>query len=220
MKLDPSTGIRLVVEAHRADMAGAGADRARHGVLPGGRRGCDALRGAPARGDGRRQHALHPAGRRRGDVAHHAAAARRPAAGAPVRAGLVGARRKQTSWSPATAAGTSPGSRHERRHEAGRGAAAERGGAVAVHADRGLRVPVELPHRRARRARRGDRLALRAVVRLAERVRQPARPRGRAPSGSARSGSTTPRRASTSRARTCSRRRGRRRPAGSSSATR
>ena len=59
------------------------------------------------------------------------------------------------------------------------GLAAERGAPVAVHADRRLRVPVGLPHRRARRARRDDRLALRAALRRAERVRQPARPAGR-----------------------------------------
>ncbi len=57
--------------------------------------------------------------------------------------------------------------------------AAERGRAVAVPADRGLRVPVQLPHRRARRAGRRDRLALRPALRRAERLRQPARPRGR-----------------------------------------
>ena len=91
VKLDPSTGIRFVVEAHRADKAGAGDDRARHGVRAGGRRGTDAVRGAPARSHGRRQHALHAPGRRRGDVADHAAAARRAAARPSVRARLVGA---------------------------------------------------------------------------------------------------------------------------------
>ena len=39
--------------------------------------------------------------------------------------------------------------------------------------DRRLRVPLELPHRRARRARRGDRLAVYSALRLAECVRQP-----------------------------------------------
>ena len=57
--------------------------------------------------------------------------------------------------------------------------AAERGGAVAVHADRRLRVPLRLPHRRADRARRRDRLAVRAALRRPERVRVAARPRGR-----------------------------------------
>ena len=40
-------------------------------------------------------------------------------------------------------------------------------------------LPVRLPHRRAGRARRGDRLAVRPALRLAERVRLAARPRGR-----------------------------------------
>ena len=73
--VDRESGSSL--EAHRADEAGPAADRARHGVRRRGRRGRDAVRGAAARGDGRRQHPLHPPGRRRGDVADHAAAARR-----------------------------------------------------------------------------------------------------------------------------------------------
>ena len=67
-------------------------DRARHGVRRRGRRGRDAVRGAPPRRDGGRRHALHPTGRRRGDLADHAAAPRRAAAGARVRARLVGPR--------------------------------------------------------------------------------------------------------------------------------
>ncbi len=69
----------------------AGADHARHGVRRGRRRGADAVRGASPRRARRRQQALHQAGRRRRDVARDAAAARRPAARAPVCAGLVGA---------------------------------------------------------------------------------------------------------------------------------
>ena len=46
VKLDPTTGIRLIVDAHRADAPGAGDDRARHGVRGRGRRGADAVRGA------------------------------------------------------------------------------------------------------------------------------------------------------------------------------
>ncbi len=42
-------------------------DRARHGVRRRGRRGRNAVRGAPPRRDGGRRHALHPAGRRRGE---------------------------------------------------------------------------------------------------------------------------------------------------------
>ena len=63
---------------------------ARHGVRGSGRGAADPLRGPAPRGDGRRQHALHAAGRDRGDVAGHAAAARRAAAGPRVRARLVG----------------------------------------------------------------------------------------------------------------------------------
>ena len=56
--------------------------------------------------------------------------------------------------------------------------AGERGVAVAVPADRRVRLPVRLPHRLAGRARRVRRLAVRPPVRLGERVRHPARPRG------------------------------------------
>ena len=62
-----------------------------------------------------------------------------------------------------------------------------RSGAVALPAHRGLRVPVELPHRRAGGARRVDRLALRPTLRFAQRVRHPARSPGRfLPAGSVR----------------------------------
>src|SRR5947207_13760043 len=95
---------------------------------------------------------------------------------------------------PATAAGIPHGWSHDRHtsqgqaegseeigegewSEAGNGRqAAERGDAVTVHADRRLRVPLELPHGGPGGARRRDRLALRAVVRLPERVRHAARP--------------------------------------------
>ena len=61
--------------------------------------------------------ALHPPGRRRGDVADHAAAARRAAAGARLRAGLLGPGEAADELVAGTAAGTSPGSRHEQRVE-------------------------------------------------------------------------------------------------------
>ena len=93
---------------------GAGADRPRRGVRPAGRRGADALRGAAARGDARRQHALHPPGRRRGDVADHAAAARRPAAGASVRARVVGTGGGRRARRRPRRAGTARGWRHDR----------------------------------------------------------------------------------------------------------
>ena len=59
-----------------------------------------------------------------------------------------------------------------RRHD-------ERGLALAVPAHRRVRLPVGLPHGRADRPRRRRRLALRPPLRLAERLRQPARPGGR-----------------------------------------
>ena len=90
-------------------------DRARHGVRGRGRRGADALRGAPPRRDGRRDDALHAPGRRRGDVARDAAPARLAAARAPVRAGLLGTEGGRRSSSPGTGAGTAPGSAHDRR---------------------------------------------------------------------------------------------------------
>ena len=69
--------------------------------------------------------------------------------------------------------------------------AAERGGAVAVPADRRLRVPLRLPHRRADRrpTARSTGCACRAFD-SPSLVRQPARSRGPARSGSARTGST------------------------------
>ena len=67
VKLDPSPGIRLVLDAHRADRAGTAADRARHGVRRRGRRGPHAIRSVAPCGAGRRQHAVHAPGRRRRD---------------------------------------------------------------------------------------------------------------------------------------------------------
>ena len=52
VKLDPSTGTRLMLDAHRADASGA-RDHPRHGVRRRGRRGPDALRGAAARRNAR-----------------------------------------------------------------------------------------------------------------------------------------------------------------------
>ena len=70
-------------------------DRAGHGVRRGGRRRPDALRGAAARGDARGQHALHPPGRGRGDLADHAAAARLASGRPLLRARDRGARRRR-----------------------------------------------------------------------------------------------------------------------------
>ena len=50
--------------------------------------------------------------------------------------------------------------------------ASKRGRALAVHADRQLRLSLQLPHRRACCARRHRRLAVRTTLRLAQRVRR------------------------------------------------
>ena len=130
-----------------------------------------------------RQHALHPPGRRRGGLAGPAAAARLAAAGPRLREGIVGPGRRGRARRRPRRAGTSPWvtvmSTERRRQAADAPRAAERRRALAVPADRRLRVPVELPHGRPRRARRRDRLAVRAALRLAERVRHAARPPGR-----------------------------------------
>ena len=94
IKLDPMTGIRLIVDAHRADKGGPQEITLDMEFARGGRRGPDPVRGAAAGGDGGRQRAVHPPGQRRGDVADHDAAARAPAAGAPLRARAPGGRRR------------------------------------------------------------------------------------------------------------------------------
>src|SRR5215470_8886399 len=68
---------------------------------------------------------------------------------------------------------------HERRRHTHRGEGPELGGAVAVPADRRLRIPLQLPHGCVGRGGRGDRLALLPRLRRAERLRQPARPGSR-----------------------------------------
>jgi hypothetical protein len=78
VRLDPSAGIRLTVNAH---------DQPRHGLRG---RGGDTVRGTAARGSRRQRDPVHPAGRRRGGVADHAAAAGQPASGAPVPARHLG----------------------------------------------------------------------------------------------------------------------------------
>ena len=92
--------------------------------------------------------------------------------------------------------------------------AAERRRSFALPPDRRLRLPLGLPHERARRPGRLDRLAVRAALRLAQRVRLAARSPGRlVPAGPVRD-QRARRPGSTSRGRTSSPPPGRRRPAG------
>ena len=200
IKLDPTTGIRLRVEAQRGDRPKPEeihldmefAEEGGEGATP-----YEVLLHAAMVGQ---QHPLHPPGQRRGDLAGPAAAARRAAAGAPLRQGVMGpGRRRRPGGRPRRLARTvgdpmSPAKGDSgpagRRHRGRRGVP-ERGHAVAVPADRRLRLPLQLPHRRAGRPRRHRRLAVRAPVRLAERVRGAARPARPAPSGSGRSASTS-----------------------------
>ena len=85
---------------------------------------------------------------------------------------MSGSRQRAREW-PRTARATA-----KRPPRCARASRAERGRPFSIPADRRLRLPLELPHGCAGRARRGDRLAVRAALRLAERVRHPAGPRG------------------------------------------
>ena len=214
VKLDPSTGIRLLVEAQRGEarepeqisldmeFAAEGGE----GPTP-----YEVLLLAAMQGDSRRF--------TRQDGVEQTWRVLQPLLDAPPPVHDYA----KGSWGPeaadklvaATAAGADRGSRRERRQGQGQGTgvarrnerregrlrrapspAAERRRAVALPADRGLRVPVELPHGRAGRARRRGRLALRPALRLAERVRHACSTARPAPSGSGRSASTTRPRAS------------------------
>ena len=93
IRLDPMTGIRFQLEAHRAGMANL--------VQPihldmefanEGGEGATPVRGAAARGDDRTDGSVHASGHRRRAVADHAAAARRTAAGGAVRGRHLGTR--------------------------------------------------------------------------------------------------------------------------------
>ena len=112
VKLDPTTGVRLIVDAHRADQAGSApieldmefAEEGGEGPTP-----YEVLLHAAMVGDTTR---FTRHGQRRGGVARDGPAAREPAAGTRLQAGELGARRPPTTWSRATA-GTLPGSRNE-----------------------------------------------------------------------------------------------------------
>ena len=67
-----------------------------------------------------RQHQVQPPGRDRGDLAGHAAAARRAPAGASLRPGHLGAGGRRRRSRPASAAGARPGCPPERPIDAGR----------------------------------------------------------------------------------------------------
>ena len=95
VKLDPSTGVRITLDARRADSLRPEpitldmefAQQGGEGATP-----YEVLLHAAMEG---RRAALHAPGRRRGAVAHHAAAAGCPAARAAVRARIVGSGGRQ-----------------------------------------------------------------------------------------------------------------------------
>ena len=218
VRLDPTTGIRLVVEAHRADGPGSIELDMEFDAEGGeGPTPYEVLLHAALVG---RHDALHAPGRRRGDLAGDAAAPRLAASGSSVCAGVLGAEGRRRPRLRPRALARALDRRMTQGRSQSRAGAAERRGAFAVPADRRLRVPVELPHGRARRGRtaRSTGSASRpSIPRASSAACSTAR---RGSSGSARTGSTIPPRASTSRERTCSSRPGRRRADGSSSATR
>jgi glucose-6-phosphate 1-dehydrogenase len=163
VKLDPSTGIQFTVEAHRADQAEAGTvELDMEFSLEGGEGPTpyEVLLHAALVGDSTRF--------TRQDGVEETWRIMQPLLDAPPR---------PTRSSPGTAAGTGPGSRHDHRN--GSAAAAERRCAVAVPADRGLRVPLELPHGRVDRTRRCCRLVVPSELRRAECLREPPRPSSR-----------------------------------------
>ena len=92
VKLDPSTGVRIVVNARRADARRHRAHRTRYGVRGRRRGGRNAVRGVVARRADGQQHAVRPTGRGRGDLADHAAAPRRGTACPQLRSGIMGPR--------------------------------------------------------------------------------------------------------------------------------
>ena len=85
------------------------------------------VRGPPARGDGRRQHAVHAPGQRRGDLADHGAADRASTAGAPLRARHLGAEGGRPSARRRRPLARDRGWRHERDRIEAAGAAATDG---------------------------------------------------------------------------------------------
>ena len=200
VRLHPTTGIRLLVDAQRSDETTPEqinldmefAQEGGEGPTP-----YEVLLHAAMVGDStrfKRQDSIEETWRVCGPLIE------KPPRVHPYKPGTWGPR-PLTSSSRTTAAGTSRGPGHEsreaeerrkdplqrqgggeRRRQGAHGRqegenAAERRDAVAVPADCGLRLHLQLPHRRTGGARRGDRLALRAAVRLAQHLRDAARPR-------------------------------------------
>ena len=219
LRLDPTTGVRLRLDARRADAPGPESITLDMEFARGGRRGCDAVRGAAPRRDGRSEHALHPAGRRRGDVADHAAAARRSLPPSTATRRDPGDPPPPTRSSPATAAGTPHGRRHDHGHRTAR--AGPRRARPCRRPSRRSRTtpscPTATPARWSLPTAPSAGCACPASTRPACSARcSTARP---GTSGWGRSASTSRRRGPTSRAPTSSPRRGTPRAAGSSSAT-
>ena len=151
VKLDPSTGIQLLVEAHRADESGSHtieldmefAEEGGEGPTP-----YEVLLHAALVGDTTRF--------TRQDGVEETWRIMQPLLDAPPPVhpyppGSWGP--KEADASPkVTASGTDPGSSHERHRR--QATSAERGRTVAVPADRGLRVPLQLPYKCVDRAGR------------------------------------------------------------------
>ena len=198
VKLDPSTGIRLLLDAQRheafepeqitLDMEFA--EQGGEGPTP-----YEVLLHAALIGDSKRftrQDGVEECWRVMGPLLEH------PPPVCPYAKGSWGPE-EATGCSKATAAGTSRGWRREHhgqtqanerqvpgRGPAGRedqrsarGGAAERCGSLAVSADSELRFSLQLSRGRARRPGWRGRLAVRSAFRLAERVRDAARSGGR-----------------------------------------
>ena len=136
VKLDPATGVRLLVEAQRGHAAEPEQISLDMEFAEEGGEGPTPYEVLLARRHARRLDALHAPGRRRGDLADHAAAARRAAAGAPVREGLVGSGGGRPAAGRQRPLARAVGGRHERRRRQGADRPAERRRALAVPADR------------------------------------------------------------------------------------
>ena len=92
VKLDPTTGLRMLVDAQRHFTVEPEQINLDMEFATEGGEGPTPVRGAAARRDGRRQPAIHAPGRSRRVLAGYAAADRRATAGASVREGHLGTR--------------------------------------------------------------------------------------------------------------------------------